>query len=165
MDSKFDENIRNASAAGIKVGIYFFSQATSIAEAVEEANYSVNLARKYGCVSYPIAIDTESSGADNNDGRADGLGTALRTNVVSAFCNQIRNSGYEPMVYASRDWLYNNLEVNRLLNYETWLAHYTGDPNVKSNYMYSYTMWQYTSSGSVTGINGNVDLNIGYKKY
>ena len=164
-DSLFDYNIRNASAVGIKVGIYFFSQATSIAEAVEEANYAVNLARKYGCVTYPIVIDTESSGADNNDGRADGMGTALRTNVVAAFCNQVRNCGYEPMVYASRDWLYNKLEVNRLLNYETWLAHYTGSPNVISNYRYSYTMWQYTSSGSIPGISGKVDLNVGYKKY
>ena len=164
-DSKFDENIRNATSVGINVGIYFFSQATSISEAVEEANYAVNLARKYNCITYPIAIDTESSGADNNDGRADGLDTALRTNVVVAFCNQVRNYGYEPMVYASRDWLYNNLEVNRLLNYETWLAHYTGSPDVTSNYRYSYTMWQYTSSGYVPGINGNVDLNIGYKRY
>ena len=164
-DSMFDYNIRNASAVGIKVGIYFFSQATSISEAVEEANYAVNLARKYGCVTYPIAIDSEASGAENYDGRADVISTALRTNVVAAFCNQVINCGYEPMVYASRDWLYNNLEVTRLSTYETWLAHYTGSPNVTSNYKYSYTMWQYTSSGSVPGINGKVDLNMGYKKY
>lgn len=165
MDSKFDENIRNASAVGIKVGIYFFSQAVSISEAVEEANYAVNLAKKYNCVTYPIAIDTESSGADNHDGRADVIGTALRTNVIAAFCNQVSNLGYKPMIYASRDWLYYNLEITRLLSYETWLAHYTGSPSIKSNYRYNYTMWQYTSSGSISGINSNVDMNIGYKKY
>ena len=160
-DSYFDYNVRNASAVGIKVGIYFFSQATSIAEGVEEANYAINLARKYNCITYPIAIDTEMSGADNNDGRADGLNISLRTNVIAAFCNQVRNSGYIPMVYASKNWLYNNLEVKRLSTYETWLAHYTSS----TDYIYDYTMWQYTSSGSISGINGRVDLNIGYKRY
>ena len=164
-DSKFDYNIQNASAVGINVGIYFFSQATSISEAIEEANYAINLARKYNCVTYPIAIDTEESGADNNDGRADGLNPALRTNVMAAFCNHVQNFGYKPMIYASRNWLYNNLEINRLSNYETWLAHYTGNDSIKSDYRYSYTMWQYTSLGYVSGINGEVDLNIGYRKY
>ncbi len=164
-DSQFDYNIRNAYAAGIQVGIYFFSQATSITEAVEEANYAINLAKQYNCITYPIAIDTEYSGAPNNSGRADGLSVAIRTNVVAAFCNQVQNSGYTPMVYASRNWLYDNLEVTRLLNYETWLAHYTNNSEINSDYKYDYTMWQYTSSGSVSGVSGRVDLNIGYRRY
>lgn len=164
-DARFDENIRNASAVGIKVGIYFFSQAVSISEAIVEANYAADLANRYGCVSYPIAIDTEYSGADRRDGRADNLSVAVRTNVMAAFCNQIISRGYKPMVYASRDWLYNNLQVSRLTNYETWLAHYTNNPDRKSNYIYDYTMWQYTSSGSIPGIGGRVDLNLGYKRY
>ena len=69
------------------------------------------------------------------------------------------------MVYASRDWLYNNLEVTRLSIYETWLAHYTNNPENKSDYKYDYTMWQYTSGGSILGISGRTDLNIGYKRY
>lgn len=164
-DYQFRNNIIGASQNGIKVGLYFFSQATSIAEAIEEANYITNLARQYNCITYPLAIDTEASGAENYDGRADGLNIALRTNIMVAFCNQIKNNNYIPMVYASRDWFYNNLEVSRLLNYETWLAHYTGSPEKISNYKYAYTMWQYTSSGSVNGISGNVDMNVGYKKY
>ena len=164
-DAYFDYNIQNASAVGIQVGIYFFSQATSITEAVEEANYAISLAQKYNCVTYPIVIDTEYSGAPNNTGRADGLGVALRTNIIAAFCNQVEKLGYISMVYASRDWLYNNLEITRLSNYETWLAHYTNDPSKQSDYKYNYGIWQYTSSGSVPGISGRVDLNIGYKKY
>ena len=69
------------------------------------------------------------------------------------------------MVYASKNWLYNNLEVTRLSTYETWLAHYTNNSSVSSDYKYDYTMWQYTSSGSVPRISGRVDLNIGYKRY
>ena len=164
-DAYFDYNIQNASAVGIQVGIYFFSQATSITEAVEEANYAISLAQKYNCVTYPIVIDTEYSGAPNNTGRADNLGVALRTNIIAAFCNQVEKLGYISMVYASRDWLYNNLEITRLSNYETWLAHYTNDPSKKSDYKYNYGIWQYTSSGSVPGIGGRVDLNVGYKKY
>ena len=165
-DPQFDYNVKNASAAGIKVGIYFFSQATSISEAAEEANYAIELAKKYDCITYPIAIDTEMSTADNNDGRADGLNVALRTNVVAAFCNEVQRNGYTPMVYASRDWLYDNLEIDRLSIYDTWLAHYTESPDIKSDYKYGYTMWQYTSSGSIPGVSSErVDLNIGYKKY
>ncbi len=163
-DAKFRKNITGALSNGIKVGLYFFSQAVSIAEGIEEANYVTNIARQYN-ITYPIAIDSEISGADNRDGRADGLDQALRTNVAVAFCNQVKNNGYIPMVYASRNWLYNNLEVNRLAPYETWLAHYTGSSNQKSDYKYSYTMWQYTSSGLVSGISTSVDLNEGYKKY
>ena len=163
-DTKFEYNINNALAVGIKVGIYFFSQAITTEEAIEEANFSVNMARRYN-ITYPIAIDSESSGAENNDGRADGINPYVRTNVLATFCNQVRNSGYVPMIYASRDWFYNRLQVDRLSNYETWLAHYTGSPNIKSNYKYNYTMWQYTSSGSLSGISGRVDLNVGYKNY
>ena len=105
------------------------------------------------------------SGADNNDGRADGLNIALRTNVVVAFCETIKNNNYIPMVYASRDWFYNNLEISKISAYETWLAHYTGSSSNVSNYKYSYTMWQYTSSGSIPGISTSVDKNIGYKNY
>ena len=163
-DSNFENNINNAIAAGVKVGLYFFSQAITPAEGIEEANYAISIAKKYN-VTYPIAIDSEMSGADNDDGRADGLNAFIRTNAVIAFCDQVRNKGYVPMVYASRNWFYNNLQVDRLSNYEIWLAHYTGSPNLRSNYRYSYTMWQYTSSGSVYGIDGNVDMNVGYKKY
>lgn len=163
-DTKFKYNIKNALANGIKVGLYFYSQAISTDEGIEEANFAINLAKQYN-IKYPIAIDSEMSGAETNDGRADGLNSVDRTNVLKAFCNQIKNKGYEPMVYASKNWFYNNLQVDRLSDYETWLAHYTGSANIKSNYKYNYTMWQYTSSGIVSGINGKVDMNIGYKNY
>lgn len=165
-DATFERNLMQANAMGIDIGIYFFSQAINEHEAIEEADYVVNLLKKHNIkIKYPIAIDTEASSAPNNQGRADGLSVEQRTNVCRAFCDRIRSYGYIPMVYTSRDWFYYKLNAMQLANYETWVAHYTGSINNKTNYKYPYTMWQYTSSGSISGIMGNVDLNIGYKKY
>ena len=92
------------------------------------------------------------------NGRADSLDIATRTKVCKAFCETIENAGYEAGVYASRSWYNQNLEVSELDDYKIWLAEYRSTP-LYSGY---YDMWQYTSKGSVDGIEGNVDLNISY---
>ena len=88
-----------------------------------------------------------------------------RTAVCRAFCERIRSYGYTPMIYASRDWFYYNLDISQLNSYEHWVAHYTGSTSRPTDYAHPYTMWQYTSKGYVPGIVGNTDLNVGYKKY
>lgn len=153
-DPNFMKNIRGAKAAGLKVGIYFFTQATNEIEAVEEASMVVALCDGYE-IDYPIVIDTEGAGGN---GRADALDVETRTNVCKAFCETIENAGYEAGVYASRSWYNQNLEVSKLDDYRIWLAEYRSTP-LYSGY---YDMWQYTSKGSVDGIAGNVDLNISY---
>ena len=177
-DGKFERNVKEATKNGIDIGLYFFTQAVNEQEAIEEANYVLNLVRKYNVnVKYPIVIDTEYSTSKTNgildyEGRADQLDVATRTAVCRAFCETIRNAGYTPAVYASRNWFYDNLDVNQLNNCDIWVAHYTGDVNRPTDYRYRYNMWQYTSSGSVPGVyapveNGrvNVDMSICYKKY
>ena len=161
-DSLCRSNITGALENGVKVGLYFFSQAISVNEGVEEANFALNIAKNYN-ISYPIVIDSELSGAYNNSGRADNLNKEERTNIIEAFCNQISNNGYTPMIYASRNWFYENLEYDRLSKFKIWLAHYTGSSEKKSDFKYDYNMWQYTSSGLVSGINGSVDMDIEYK--
>ena len=167
MDSTFLYNIAKTKVYNIDIGLYFFSQAINEREAIEEANYVLNLIKKYNIdVKYPIVIDTEYSGSTTNgvndyDGRADRLSREERTNVCKAFCNTINNAGYCGMIYANRDWFYNNLDMNQLSQYDIWLAHYT----TKTDFKYNYDMWQYTSKGSVPGISGYVDMNICYKKY
>lgn len=153
-DPNFMKNIRGAKAAGLKVGIYFFTQATNEIEAVEEASMVVALCDGYE-IDYPIVIDTEGAGGN---GRADALDVETRTNICKAFCETIENAGYEAGVYASRSWYNQNLEVSKLDDYRIWLAEYRSTP-LYSGY---YDMWQYTSKGSVDGIAGNVDLNISY---
>ncbi len=158
-DRFFANNIQEATKAGMDIGFYFYSQAISVQEAVQEAQFTLQLLSKYNVpIKYPIAIDTERT--PYGTGRADGLSKELRTEIVRAFCNEIQRAGYKTMIYANKNWLLNDLNITDL-NYDVWLAHYTN----KTDYPYPYSIWQYSSTGSVNGVVGNVDMNIGYKKY
>lgn len=153
-DSCFKKNIQGATANGINVGVYFFTQATTEAEAVEEASMALTLCSGYN-LSYPIFVDTENgSGA----ARANGLDKGSRTACVAAFCKTIANGGRKAGVYASKSWYNNKIDASAFSNYFIWVAQY----NTTCNYKGKYNMWQYSSKGSVPGIKGNVDVNIAY---
>lgn len=155
-DPYFEQNIKGAQAAGIKVGVYFFTQAVNEVEAVEEASMVISLVRDYE-LQYPVFIDTEGAGGN---GRADSLNVEERTAVCEAFCTTVKNAGLEAGVYASRNWYNNKLTANTLESHAIWLAEYRSVPL----YQGYYQMWQYTSKGKINGINGNVDLNVSYRK-
>ena len=153
-DSCFKKNIQGATANGINVGVYFFTQATTEAEAVEEASMALTLCSGYN-LSYPIFVDTENgSGA----ARANGLDKGSRTACVAAFCKTIANGGRKAGVYASKSWYNNKIDASAFSNYFIWVAQY----NTTCNYKGKYNMWQYSSKGSVPGFKGNVDVNIAY---
>lgn len=152
-DPYFRQNIAGATRAGIKVGVYFFTQAVNEAEAVEEASMALSLVSGYN-LSLPIFIDTENA----SNGRANGLDAGTRTAVVKAFCQTVANSGRRAGVYASKNWYETKLHTSQLSNYTIWVAQY----NSKCTYSGKYDLWQYTSKGSVPGIKGNVDMNISY---
>lgn len=154
-DQKFKSNIQGATAAGLKVGIYFFSQAVNEVEAVEEASMTLSLIKNYK-ITYPVYIDVESA-----NGRADGISKAARTSVINAFCQTIRNSGYTPGLYANKNWLTEKINTGALGGCKIWLAQYVAAPT----YGGRYEMWQYSSRGSIAGIKGNVDLNVSYMGY
>lgn len=154
-DQKFKSNIQGATAAGLKVGIYFFSQAVNEVEAVEEASMTLSLIKNYR-ITYPVYIDVESA-----NGRADGISKAARTSVINAFCQTIRNSGYTPGLYANKNWLTEKINTGALGGCKIWLAQYVAAPT----YAGRYEMWQYSSRGSIAGIKGNVDLNVSYMGY
>lgn len=153
-DPYFKANMRGAAASGLPVGVYFFTQAVNEVEAVEEASAVLQLIREYH-LDYPVFIDTEGAGGN---GRADNLNVEVRTRVCEAFCRTIANAGYTAGVYASRNWYNHYLYTNQLDNYCIWLAEYRSVPL----YQGYYQMWQYTSKGSVDGIEGNVDMNVSY---
>lgn len=155
VDPRFEENIAGATAAGLKVGVYFFTQAVNEVEAVEEASLALALTNKYS-LAYPIFIDVEGSG-----GRADSLDKATRTSVVNAFCQTIANSGKRAGIYANKTWLNSKLNMGSLNAYTIWLAQYNTSPT----YTGKYDMWQYSDQGHVGGISGNVDMNKSYVKY
>lgn len=154
-DPKFEANIAGANAAGLKVGVYFFTQAVNEKEAVEEASMTIDLIRKYK-ISYPVFLDVESSG-----GRADGIDKATRTAVCRAYCATIQDSGYTAGIYANKNWLTNKIDAGALGSYKIWLAQYAAAPTYNGR----YNLWQYSSKGSVPGITGNVDLNLSYLGY
>lgn len=153
-DPYFYQNVEAAEKAGIKLGLYFFTQATNAVEAVEEASMVLCL-NDGRALDYPIFIDTEGAGGS---GRADGLDVNMRTEVCQAFCETIENAGYRAGVYASRNWYYNRLDVSRLDSNVIWLAEYRQYPEYKGKYQ----MWQYTSDGRIDGIEGRVDFNLSF---
>ena len=155
-DPKFRSNIKGAQAAGLKVGVYFFSQAVNEVEAVEEASMALSLVSGYG-LNYPIFLDVESSG-----GRGDGVSKETRTAVCKAFCQTIQNSGYSAGVYANKTWFTEKINTSSLTGYKIWLAQYASTPTYTAT---RYDMWQYSSKGHVSGISGYVDMNISYMNY
>ena len=155
-DPKFVSNIKGAKAAGLKVGVYFFSQAVNEVEAVEEASMALNLVSGYG-LEYPIFLDVEAS-----NGRGDAIDAATRTAVCKAFCATIQNSGYRAGVYANTTWFTTKINAGSLTGYKIWLAQYASAPTYTAT---KYDMWQYTSKGNVSGISGSVDMNISYLNY
>lgn len=158
-DKYFEENIRGAIAAGLDVGVYFFSQAVSTAEAVEEANYVLELIRGYD-ISYPVVFDWEPLSYSGS--RTKTYDGAVVTDCAAAFCETVSAAGYTPMVYYNKYMAYLKLDLEKLQDYEIWFAQYSTD---YPTYIYHFDMWQYGSSGSVDGISGNVDMNISFVDY
>lgn len=153
-DACFVRNISEANQAGVRVGVYFFTQAVNEVEAVEEASMVITLCRDYR-VDLPIFIDTET--AARGAGRADALDMETRTLVLKAFCETIENAGYRAGVYASKNWIHERLDQTQIADYLTWLAEYKDQPTYEGTYQF----WQYTSRGHVDGVAGRVDLNLG----
>ncbi|MBO7375112.1 MAG: glycoside hydrolase family 25 protein [Lachnospiraceae bacterium] len=151
-DSYFYKNLQGAKDAGIDVGVYFFTQALNETEAVEEASMVLALVGDTE-LDYPIFIDTE-----NTNGRADPLDKNTRTAVCDAFCKTIERAGKKAGVYASRNWFNTKLDDDKLESHVRWVAEYAST----TAYAKRYEMWQYTSSGSIDGINGRVDLDVSY---
>ena len=151
-DSTYRQNIQGAINAGLKVGVYFYSQAINEAEAVEEASMVLSLVSGY---SLPLGVyyDTESVAG----GRANAISAAQRTACALAFCETIRNAGYKAGVYSYASWFYNALNFANISKYNIWIAQYRDT----LSFNYKYNIWQYTGSGRVNGISTAVDMNIG----
>lgn len=151
-DSTYRRNIQGAINAGLKVGVYFYSQAINEAEAVEEASMVLSLVSGY---SLPLGVyyDTESVAG----GRANAISATQRTACAVAFCETIRNAGYKAGVYSYASWFYNALNFANISKYNIWIAQYRDT----LSFNYKYNIWQYTGSGRVNGISTAVDMNIG----
>lgn len=141
-----------ARAAGLKVGAYFFSQSVTVEEAVEEAEFTLDMIRNWD-VEMPVVYDWEYIG---DGARTDLMDARLLTDMVKAFCDTVKDAGYDPMVYFGRSHSADLLILSELVDYKFWLAMY----NPIMDYPYKIDIWQYTDTGSVPGIAGNVDVNL-----
>lgn len=152
-DDKFDSNYEGAKKAGLKVGAYFFSQATNESEAREEAAFVLDAVRDCP-LDYPIAYDWEF--VDNGEARTNGMTSEDITVCAKAFCEAIKSAGKVPVIYFNCETGYFNYDLPQVKDYGFWLAEYYDTPS----FYYNYKMWQYSKTGSVDGISGDVDMNI-----
>lgn len=151
-DKKYEQNYLNAKNVGLNVGVYHYSYADSTEDAKKEAEFCItNLRGKK--FEYPICFDIE-------DKEQLKLNNRQRTDIVKSFCDTIENAGYYAMFYCNLNWLKNYLNKNDLSKYDLWLAQWNSDKP-----SYSCGIWQYSETGKVSGINGNVDLDESYKDY
>lgn len=145
--------IKGAKAAGLKVGVYFFSQAINNDEAIEEADYIKTLLGDE-TIDFPVAYDWEI--IKDDDARTDGVSAAQATACAKAFCNRVRELGYTPILYSPSKELYFKYDLSQLSDVDIWYCEYSDVPT----FYYQFSMWQYSSTGKVDGIEGDVDLNV-----
>lgn len=158
LDPYYEANIKGANEAGVDVGVYFFSQATTIEEAIEEADMVLEYIRDYK-ITYPVIFDTEVVTTYN--ARANNLPRDLRTDICIAFCETIKAAGYRPMIYANTRWMILGIDLERLTMYDKWYAYY----GTTFTFPYQYQMLQYSDKGKVPGIAAAVDLDISFVDY
>ena len=157
-DEYFTKNAQEALENGVPIGAYIFSEAVTIEEAMEEADLVLSLIAPYK-ITYPVIIDIEEISGDT--GRNETISATELTDIVLAFCNRIKEAGYTPMLYCNLKGFIGMLEFERLEGIEKWYAYYGNE----LYFPYDVSMWQYTSTGKVDGITGDVDLNISFKNY
>lgn len=158
LDEKFHRNAKGAIEAGIQIGLYWFSYALNVEMARKEAQYVVELAKKYK-ITWPIAYDLEYDSVSYAAKNGVTITRSLATQMAIAFCEEVKRLGYIPMVYTNLDYLNRYFDRSKL-HYDLWYAQYASTASVADK-----EIWQYSSSGSVPGIAGKVDMNHGYKDY
>lgn len=151
-DKKAQEYYAGARAVGLDVGCYLFSQAISVEEAVEEAEFLLEQIRDWE-LSMPVAYDWEYISADSRTAHVD---ARLLTDCTKAFCDRVREAGHTPMVYFNVNQSHKKLYLEELTDYGFWLAMY----DAPMNYPHRVDMWQYSNTGTVPGIEADVDLNL-----
>lgn len=152
VDEKFENNIKGATAAGIKVGVYFFSQAINEAELLEEANLVLEQIAPYK-IECPVVYDVEKTSAQ---GRMNAISVEERTQLTKLFCQTIADAGYRPMIYHNTEMGALLINIAELEDYDKWYASYSD----QMFYPYDYKIWQYSDKGKIQGISTDVDLNI-----
>lgn len=158
IDDKYAQYIADAQAEGLEVGLSFYSQAITAAEAVEEANTVLTYIGE-NKITYPIVFDMEV--VSNDMSRVGTQSKMTLTGVADAFCQTIKNAGFTPMIYGDKYWLLRRLDLTKLSAYDIWLSQEEETPD----YPYRFAMWEYTKSGEIKGVEGEAALSISFIDY
>ncbi len=158
LDDTYEDNMKGALENGIDVGVYFFTQALNREEAVEEAEFVLENLEDYD-VSYPIVLDVEEITTKNP--RTKNMGKQDWTDVCIAFCDRIEEAGYVPMIYGNLKTFMLMVDLEQLEKYEKWFAYY----QTPLYFPYEFSIWQYSSTGKVSGIGTDVDMNVSMKDW
>ena len=158
IDDYFHDNIKRATDVGLDAGVYFYSQAVSEEEAIEEANLVIESLGEYD-IQYPVAFEMEL--IENDTARTDALSKTERTAIAKAFLDTVADAGYKTVIYGNKQWLIKEIDMSKLTAYDVWLAQEEDIPD----YPYKFTMWQYSKTGKIDGVVGNVNLNISFIDY
>lgn len=158
LDEYFADNIKRATDAGLEIGVYFFSQAITKEEAVEEANMVLENIKDYK-ITYPVAFDMEP--ITNDTARIDKLSKSEKTDIAKTFLDTVQAAGYKPMIYGNKEWLIKQVDLSKLTAYDVWLSQQSDVPD----YPYKFSMWQYSTDAGIDGIAGYADLNISFIDY
>ena len=160
LDDEFEANYAGATENNLKIGVYFFSQAVDEKEAREEARFVINNL-KHKTLHLPVAYDLEEVNLPNDTARIDGLSKQQFTKNAIAFCEELKQHGYQPIIYTYPYWAENLYDMEALSEYPIWLAVYDADV---PKHDYPITIWQYSKEGRVDGVNYDVDFNIMFIK-
>lgn len=156
LDNYYYENVSGVQSEGMPFGVYFFSQAITKDEAIEEANFVIKHLSGSG-ISYPVVFDHEP--VESADGRANNLSKNELTHITKAFCQKIEDAGYTPMIYGNAFDM-ERLNLNDLKGIDVWYAEYESS---QPTGQFDFAMWQYSSTANVSGINTQADLSILFK--
>lgn len=155
LDTCAEYNLTQAKAAGLKVGAYFFSQAVSKEEAIEEAEFAISVLGDFE-LDLPLAFDWEK--VEYSDARTDKVKKAELMECAKAFCGEVAEAGYQPMIYFNPSLAETHLELIELVEYPFWLAAYSTQTGL--SFPYRMEFWQYRDDGAIPGIEGPVDVDI-----
>ncbi|MDR0221802.1 MAG: glycoside hydrolase family 25 protein [Lachnospiraceae bacterium] len=158
IDDNFHQNLNGALDNNLHVGIYFFSQAINTTEAIEEANLIIE-ALVDRRIAYPVVFQMEYVAYDA--ARIDGLSKDEKTEIAMTFCNYLSGAGYVPMIYGTKEWLIEQIDMTKLMAYDIWLS----QPGDLPDYPYKYQIWQYSHNGAIAGVGGDVSLNVSFVDY
>ena len=152
-DEMFYDHYNGAKEAGLKVGVYFFSHAINIDEAIEEAYYTYELIKDLD-IDLEVVYDLED--IDYDESRLEGVSSDTRTDCAMAFSSKIQELGYDPMIYTNLYWTEIHYDLEKVMNYPIWFAQYSDTPD----FPYYFTLWQYTNSALFDGVDVQTDINL-----